>query len=126
MANEIIHRRKNFGGLETTQQVYAEMAWGGMKCDACGGPPALRVQVFLLLSDMTADTRAAIELQIALGKISPIRGPKGTAVRWCSKVACARCAPALERAAAKGVPSYCCVEIDRGPGPDSPIVAVPS
>lgn len=126
MTREIIHRKRNFDGRETAQQVHAELAWWGMRCDACGGPPALRVQVYLLLSDMTVETREAILLEIGLGRISPIRGPNGLAVRWASKVACALCAPALERVAARDVPSYACVTLDRGPGPDSPIVAVPA
>ena len=124
MAREIIHRRKNFDGRETAQQVHAELAWFGEKCHACGGPPALKVHVFLLLSDMTAATREAVMFEIGMGRVAPVHGPRGMAVRWTTKVACARCAPALERAAARGTPSWACVEIDRGPGPDSPIVGV--
>lgn len=124
MAGDIIHRRKNFGGLETAEQVHAELAWFGQKCNACGGPPALKVRVFLRLVDMSVASREAIMLEIGLGRISPIRGPSGWSVLWATKVACRRCAPALERAAARQAPSWACVEFERGPGPDSPIVGV--
>jgi hypothetical protein len=124
MAGEVIHRRRNFDGRETAEQVHAELAWYGEKCGFCGAPPALKVNVFLLLSDMTTESREAVMFEIGMGRVSPIRGPRGWAVRWATKVACRSCAPALERAVARKAPSWACVEIDRGPGADSPIVGV--
>lgn len=124
MAGEVIHRRKNFGGQETAEQVHAELAWYGEKCGACGGPPALKVRVYLVLADMTVQSREAVMFEIGLGRIAPIRGPRGWAVLWASKVACRNCAPALERAVARKAPSWAAVTFDRGPGPDSPIVGV--
>lgn len=121
--SEIIHRTKNFGG-QIAQQVHADMAWYGQRCDACKGPPSLKVFVYLVLADMTVQTREAVEFEIAMGRIQPIRGPRGMAVLYASKVACSSCAPALERAVARRVPSWAHVVFDRGPGADSPIVAV--
>lgn len=124
MAGEVVHRKKPFGGRETAEQVHAELAWYGEKCHACGGPPALRVRVYLVLADMTVQSREAVMLEIGLGRIAPIRGPRGLAVMWASKVACRGCSPALERAVARRAPSWAEVAFDRGPGADSPIVGV--
>lgn len=122
--SEIIHRKKNFGGRETAQQVHAELAWYGERCHACGSPPALKASVFLWLADMTVQSREAVMFEIGMGRIAPIRTPRGMAVRWVTKVACSTCAPALERALARKTPSWAMVELDRGPGPDAPIVQV--
>lgn len=122
--SEIIHRTKNFGG-QSAQQVHAELAWYGQRCDGCKGPPALKVFVYLVLADMTVESREAVEFEIAMGRVQPIRGPRGLSVLWASKVACSSCAPTLERAVARRVPSWAHVVFDRGPGADSPVVAVP-
>jgi hypothetical protein len=119
----VIHRKKLFDGRETAQQVHAELAWYGLSCGSCGGPPALQVQVFALLSDLSPNARLVMGIEIENKRVDPIKTPKGTAVRMSHAVACSMCAPALERAAARG-PSWAWVELDRGPGADNPIVGV--
>lgn len=121
--SEIRHRKKLFGGRETAQQVHAEMAWWGMSCGSCGGPPALRVQIFAYLSDLDATARQVMAMEIEAKRVDPLKTKDGTLVRMSEAVACAMCAPRLERAAAKA-PSWAHVDLDRGPGADTAIVGV--
>lgn len=120
---EIIHRSKLFGGRMTAAELHAKYAWGGAKCSACGGPPAMRVQVFLVLADIEAGQRFVLLREIALGRIRAVRMGPGPAVKYSDAYACSRCSPALERQAARA-PSYALIDIDRGPGPDNPVVGV--
>ena len=122
--SDIIHRRKLFHGRPAAE-VYAETAWPGAKCSGCGGrPPVLRVQVFIALSDMSAEIRNRALIELALRRVHPVKTKKGTAIRWSEQYACRLCRASLERATARG-PSYCIVDIERPPGPETPIVAVP-
>lgn len=124
--SEIIHRRKNFGGVMTAEQVHAELAWWKNTCSACGAPPAMRIQVFILVKDLEPAVRAVAELEIAAGRLHTVPYQQGPALRVAKIYACVLCRKAAERAAARRAPSYAIVDIDRGPGPDSPIVAVPA
>lgn len=124
--SEILHRKKLFGGRETAQQIHAEMAWGGRKCDGCGQPPAIRIQVFVALADMEVHLREAVQLEIARGKIHRVQMKQGPAVRVSCMHACRFCQVTAERVAARDAPSYAIVDIERGPGPDKPIVGVVS
>ena len=38
--------KKFMDGQMSPQQVHRALAWGGRKCDACGGPAAERIRVF--------------------------------------------------------------------------------
>lgn len=122
---EVIHRRKNFNGRETAQQVHAELAWWKKRCTACGGPPAMRVQVYLLLTDLPPDARAVAELEIAAKRVIPLALKGGDAVRVSEVYACTGCKASVERVIARDAPSYAIIDRDYGPGPDSPIVGVP-
>lgn len=121
--SDIIHRRKLFGGRPAAE-VYAEDAWPGARCSGCGSSHVvLRVQVFIALSDMSAQLRDRTRIELALRRVHPVRTKRGTAVRWSEQFACGNCRASLIRAAARG-PSYAIVDIDEGPGPDVPIVGV--
>lgn len=119
---DIIHRTRLFGGRPAAE-VYAETAWPGAKCTGCGGPPALRVQLFVGLQDMEAGLRTKVLYEIAFKRIHTLRTKRGLSIRWSEAYACRLCAPALERVAARA-PSYFLVDLERGPGPETPIVGV--
>lgn len=124
--NPIVHRSKLFGGRATAHELHAKLAWGGKPCSACGAPPAIRIQIFVALSDMSLALRLAVEAEIAAGRLHTMHSTAGPAVRTSVMMACSRCAPAAERAAANPsyAPSYAIVDIDRGPGEDKPVVGV--
>lgn len=119
---EIIHRRKLFGGRPAAE-VYAETAWPGAKCTGCGGPPALRVQLFVALQDMELTLREKVLYEIAFRRIHTLRTKRGLAIRWSEAYACRLCQASLERTAAKA-PSYFLVDLERPPSPEAPIVGV--
>lgn len=123
--NPVVHRRKLFGGRVTAEELHHKLAWGGAKCSACSAPPAIRIQIFVALSDMSLDTRTAVEIQLALGKLHAVMTDRGKVIRTSLMFACTGCQQAAERAAAKG-PSYAIVDISRGPGPENALIAVPS
>lgn len=123
MGDDIIHRRKLFGGRITAHEIHAKYAWNNRRCDACGGPTAIRVQIFVALRDMSAAVREAVEVEIALGRIHAKSTINGPAVRTSFMHACSGCSMAAERAAARG-PSFAMIDIDRGPGVDKPVVGV--
>ncbi len=121
--SEILHRRKLFGGRPAAE-VYAEDAWPGARCNGCGSSHVtIRVQVFVALADMAADLRHRAMIELALKRVWPVKTKRGTAIRWSEQYACRLCQPALERAAARGY-SFAIVDIDRGPGPEVPLVGV--
>ena len=60
------------------------------------------------------------------GMLVMLRGGDGQPaphVRMTTAYACRACTPAMERVLARG-PSWAVVEINRGPGPDRPVVGV--
>jgi hypothetical protein len=123
LMGENLHRKKLFGGRMTAHEIHVKYAWHGRKCDGCGAPPAMRIQIFVALSDMEVKLREAVQVEIALRRVATKMTVLGTAVRTSFVHACAACGPAAERAAARG-PSYAMVDIDRGPGPDRQVVGV--
>jgi hypothetical protein len=123
VANPIIHRRKFFNGELTPQQLHAELAWHKRKCGGCGGPPAMRIQSFVLLSDLQPEARVVVDCEIALNRLHTTKMEDGPAIRIGDLFACSMCSPAAERAAAKA-PSYAIVWIEKGPGPDTTTVSV--
>lgn len=122
---EIVHRKKLFGGRETAQQVHAELAWYGKTCAACDGPPAIRIQVFVLLSDLDPARRAAVLFEVGMGRQRILKLAGGDGVKASDIAACALHIKGAEHAAA-GAPSWAIIEIDRGPGVDNPVVGVVS
>jgi hypothetical protein len=123
--SKIIHRRKTFGGTMTAAEVHAELAWWRNRCSACGGPPAMRIQVFLFVKDLAPEARAVAEIEIAAGRLHTVPYQQGPALRTAKIYACSSCKATAQRVIARQAPSYAIVDIDEGPGPDSPIVGVP-
>lgn len=122
--SEIVHRRKLFGGRMTAMEIHRKYAWNNAKCDGCGsGATVIRIQVFVPLADMEQKLREAVQVEIALRRVTTRMTIRGTAVRTSFVHACEGCRVAAERAAARG-PSYAIVDLDRGPGEDKPVVGV--
>jgi hypothetical protein len=120
---DIIHRKRLFDGRPAAE-VYAETAWPGKVCTGCGGkPPAIRVQIFVALQDMSAQLREVALYEIALRRLNTVRTKRGPAIRTGEAYACRLCQASLERTAARA-PSYAMVDLERGPGPETPIVGV--
>jgi len=117
-----LHMRK-FGRTtgESPQEMHARIAWHGRRCQACGGPPAILIRVlapFKELYERAPDTLTVMANSDPEhpGQLPIIPTQYGPMLRTSEIVACARCAPSAEKAAAHG-PSWCLVEIDRGPDP---------
>lgn len=122
----IIHRKKLFDGQYTAAELHAKLAYPrDARCGGCRtNRIAIRIQTFVHLSDIEANARHALEIEIALGRLHTVQLVHGPGVRTGLIYACHLCAPAAEIAAAKG-PSYAVVDIDRGPGEDKIISQVP-
>lgn len=123
-SNPIIHRKKLFDGRYTAEELNAKLAWGDHKCDGCGGPPAIRISVYVALNDMEMTLRHAVMFEISQGRINTVPTTNGDAVRTSFVHACKNCQATAERAAARGAPSFAIVDIQRGPGPDAPMIQV--
>jgi hypothetical protein len=122
------HRRKLFNGKTTAEEFHRKHAFRpGERCTGCGGPPAITVRVFLPLDEIVKRQGEAIG-RLLITKPDAFVGLcietiHGVYVRASQVHACTVCAPALERQAAKA-PSWALVEINRGPGPDKPLISV--
>lgn len=121
-----IHLKKLFGGKETAEQVHRQSLPG--KCP-CGGPPAIQIRTFMPVDEVIKNPPFAMSLAARNeGKIPCVdfKGPGGVPrkfVRVGTVYACDSHKVEAERAAARG-PSCAVVEINRGPGPDKPMVQV--
>lgn len=125
---ENIHLRKLFGGRMTAMDVHRKYAWHGARCQACHGPPDIRINSYLPLVEYR---RRVTEIGALLfGKGNPTQEPAtyptiyGPMVPVSVIYACGAHKQAAETAAARA-PSYYLVEIDRGPGEDKVVVQVP-
>jgi len=109
--------RKFMDGQTTPQEVHRALAWGGRKCDACRvSPAAIRVRVFAEYKEVLQRSPEFV-LKLAAdhnGEVPVVDFKQGKYIRVSEAFACAGCRTDLEREAAKA-PSWCCVEIDRGP-----------
>jgi hypothetical protein len=130
-SSSVIHRRKLFGGRYTAEEYHSKYAFPvGAKCQACGAPPITRVIVMAPLSEMrrrngALDALASCSPQSLVEQLVQIDEGDGTPkpyLRVSVVYACKQCSPALEREAAKA-PSWCIVEINRGPGPDKVVTS---
>lgn len=120
-----IHVKKFAGGRETPQEMHARIAWAGRRCLHCKGPPAIRIKVFAPVEELkqrSPHVMAGLASAFPGGSIPVVPTVHGPMLKTTDVVFCARCAPAAERAAAKG-PSWALVEIDRGPDPKNRVVA---
>lgn len=127
--SEIIHRRKQFGGIATAEEIHARQ---GMRqaCGAGGCKNLVTIQVKMFMAhDEFVQRNPELAAQIAATNPS---GPYipctpmtfGPMVMFSKVSACRTHQKDLEKAAAKA-PSWVLVEIDYGPGADKPLVAVP-
>lgn len=126
------HRKQFMGGRMTPEEAHSKFAFPvGAKCAACQNPPLVRAIVMAPLDEMKkrdpdfeqlanltlTNPKAAEKFFAMLVQIKGADGKPTPYVRISSAYACKQCAPEMERALAKG-PSWCIVEINRGPGPD--------
>jgi hypothetical protein len=131
-SSPVIHRRKFMQGRMTAEEVHARLAFPiHAKCAGCGRRPTIRAIVLCPLAEMRArdpdfDTVADLALvnpeaaEKFHGMCVQIKGSDGkpeTYVRISTAYCCKTCGPTMERTLAKG-PSWCIVEINRGPGTD--------
>lgn len=124
MGEPIIHTKKLFDGRYTAEELNAKLAWGAHKCNGCGGPPAIRISIYVALTDIELNARLAIMFEIEQGRINTVPLSDGPGIRVSFIHACKNCQATAERAAARGAPSYAVVDIQRGPGPDAPMIQV--
>ncbi len=122
-----VHMKK-FGQAtgETPQEMHARLAWRGRRCQ-CGGAPAILIRVMAPFKELYLRSPEVIEAMAMSdpdhpGALPIIPTTYGPMIKTSEVVACVRCAPAAERAAAQG-PSWALVEIDRGPDPKNRVVS---
>lgn len=124
-SNPIVHFQKLFGGRETAMELHRRLAWNGKPCTGCGSKEtAIQIEILVRLSDMEVNLREAVEIEIAMGRITEVPVHGGPAIRTSHVLACKSCQGTAERAAARGAKSFTLVWIDRGPGEDKPMVSV--
>lgn len=119
--SRIIHTRKFMQGSCTPEELHQELSFPpGSKCKLCGRPPMIAIRSFAEEKEMlNRDPNL-----IVLAKTDPtkyasmtITTRSGRYLRLGEVFACRSCAPQAEREAAHH-PSWCFVDVDRGPGPD--------
>lgn len=130
---ERVHRTQLFGGRSTAEEVHAKMAFPAHAKCVCGRRPEVRAITLAPLDEARrhfpdVDRLAEYAPQELLMRTVAIReSPMVKAgkpyVRLGVAYACKSCAPTMERALAK-LPSWVIVEINRGPGPERPVVGV--
>lgn len=135
----ILHGRRTFEGTTgmSPEEYHAKHAFPlGAKCSGCGGPPQIRAIVMAPLDEVkkrdpdfaqiselaTTNPEAAKRFFEMLVQIKGSDGKPVPHVRLSTAYACKRCGPTMEKTLAKG-PSWCIVEINRGPGPQKIITS---
>lgn len=117
------HNRKFMNGEMTPEECHQKYAFAkGTKCAGCGRPPLSTIRVLYPLDELVKRDGNFVGTMLmkdpeAFKKMC-VETTEGILVRVSTVYACKSCTPAAERAAAKGSPSWCVVEINRGPGPD--------
>ena len=123
---ERLHRRKLWNGRCTSEEVWRQHLPQDARCGGCGSSKvAMRVRTFVPL-DWLLNKAPQLAMEIAAkneGRLHLVDFTHGKHVRVGDAFACDLCKKALEQEAAKA-PSHVTVQIDRGPGPDNPIVQV--
>jgi hypothetical protein len=127
---EAPHRKPLFGGKYTAEEVHSHYAFApGERCVICKGPPLVRIRVYadpqeMLLREPEAVFALAAQHQGKLPAVKlKLNGSEREMVVWSASAFCKRCTPEAERRVAREAPSWCHVEIDRGPGPEKRVVA---
>lgn len=113
-------RKKFMDGRMTPQEAHSK--WGfpvGAKCAHCGAPPLVSIRSFAEEAEMLKRDPMLKILQAAEPEkyqAMQLRTKQGMYLRIAVAYACAQCARAAEKAAAKH-PSWMFVDVDRGPDP---------
>lgn len=122
---ETIHVRNFHSATGTTPEAMHVEAMNA-KCP-CGLDANTRAISYAKLEDLmkhTGGQELVGRLLVAhRGQVPIIEFTYGKFVKIGEMFACAMCRPTMEKAAAKG-PSWVLVHIDRGPGPEKPVVQV--
>lgn len=115
---DVIHVDKFMDGVATPQEVHRALGIN-KKCVGCGAPAAIRIRVLALYSELVERNPDFVALMMAAspdGATCPtIPTQYGPMVLVTDNGACEQCQTTAEVAAARGVPDWCIVEIDRGP-----------
>jgi len=120
-----IHVKHFMQGEMSPNEMHRKLAWGGRGCTKCGQPAAIRVRIFAEVAEISKRSPQFL-MQLAAensGEVPVVDFKYGKFVRVSEVFGCSHCRAGLEREAA-GAPSWCLVELDRGPS-DTTQVAVP-
>jgi hypothetical protein len=110
---------KLFGGVATPEEVH--VAALAQRCGTCGSPAVITYKSFAPLEFVVDNPQFAMQLaQKHEGSLPVVDTKFGKFVRTGMSYACKRCERDSDREAAKH-PSWCFVEIDRGPGAEKVI-----
>lgn len=119
---EVIHRKKLFGGTMTAEEVHSKYAFPpNAQCTGCKTRSVItRIIVLMELQearkrDPLMDSVMAVNPMLFNQLLVPTK--YGVFLRVSTVYACKRCTPDAEKVAAKA-PSWCIVDINRGPTPD--------
>ncbi len=119
--SKIIHRDRFMGGRMTAEELHREMSFPvGSTCRGCGRAPTIAIRSFAEEKEMLSRDPGLKVLAMTdpdtYGKML-VKTKAGRFIKLGEVYSCTSCAPEAEKAAAKH-PSWCFVEVDRGPGPD--------
>ncbi len=130
----MVHRSKLFRGQKTAQEIHREYGMRG-RCSLCSGPPTIMVRMMATIEEIklrspeywvsicaSAAQRGSVNRDRSI-RIPFIATTYGKMIRFSTAYACQHHQKELEITAAKA-PSWVLVEIDRGPGADTPLVSV--
>lgn len=124
---EVRHLDRFMGGRRSPQDLHRELGIA-KQCHGCDRPAAIRLKVLAELSELTRrypEFVGVIAANHPDGIIPTVETKHGPMV-WISDVgACDLCRATAEKTAARDVPSWCLVEIDRGPPADRGFSQVP-
>ena len=110
------HKDKLFGGTTTAEQLHVDVL--AKPCSTCGKPASITYKSFAPLDYVLSNPQFSMQLaQQHEGSLPVVDTKFGKFVRTGMSYACKGCERDSDKAAAKH-PSWCFVEIDRGPGVD--------
>lgn len=127
-----VNRKKFMDGRMSPEEAHAKFAFPvGAKCTGCGAPPTIRGIVMAPLDEVrkrdpdfdtlaslaNINPEAATRFYEMLVQIKGSDGKPTPYVRISTAFSCKSCSKTFEKTLAKA-PSWCIVEINRGPGPD--------
>lgn len=125
---ENIHINRFMGGTISPREYHIKHAFPpGAKCKGCGQKPVITIRTYAPVKDMLKTDPMLAKLAeldpMAFMELTVQGIFKEPMLMLACIFACPNCAPAAERAAARG-PSWIIVDIDRGPKADYGFVQV--